>query len=111
MIRMIDFNTAEPTCYRTKFRYSSSGQQNGAFWYIVLRVMLLIYTQDIIQFSNCDRLSLMTQVDDTNIDLPDLEPVPDVLESIAISRQDVEDVLRHFNASKASRLDLISPAV
>ena len=34
--RKIDFNRAEPTCYRTNFPYASSGWQNGAFLYIVL---------------------------------------------------------------------------
>ena len=38
-----DFDRAELTCYRTNFPYTSSGYRNGAFWYIVLRVMLLIY--------------------------------------------------------------------
>ena len=33
--------------------------KNGAFWYIVLRLMLLIYIRVLIQFSNCDGLSRM----------------------------------------------------
>ena len=36
VIRKMDFNRAEPTCYRTNFPYSSSGKQNKAFSYIVL---------------------------------------------------------------------------
>ena len=59
IIRIIDFNRTEPTCYRTIFPYTSSGTQNGAFWYIVLRVMLLMYTWGMIWFSNCDGLSRM----------------------------------------------------
>ena len=43
---IIDFNRAEPTCHRTNFHCAISGEQNGAFWYIVLRIMLLTYTQD-----------------------------------------------------------------
>ena len=50
-----------------------------------------------------------TQVDDSNKALPYLEPSPYILESITISRQDVEDVLQHLNVSKASGPDLISP--
>ena len=50
-----------------------------------------------------------TQVDDSNKALPYLEPSPYTLESIIISRQDVEDVLQHLNVSKASGPDLISP--
>ena len=34
--RVMDFNRAEPTCYRTNFPYSSSSYQNAAFTYIVL---------------------------------------------------------------------------
>ena len=49
-----------------------------------------------------------TQVDDSNKALPYLEPSPYTLESITISRQDVEDVLQHLNVSKASGPDLIS---
>ena len=59
MIRIIDFNRAEPTCYRTNFPYASFGWQNGAFWYIVLRVMLLTYTRAMIRLSNCGGLSRM----------------------------------------------------
>ena len=55
----MDSNIAEPTCYRTTSAYASSSKQNGAFWYIVLRVMLLIYTRGMIRFLNCDRLSQM----------------------------------------------------
>ena len=57
IIRIIDFNRAEPTCYRTNFHCAISGEQNGAFWYIVLRIMLLTYTRAMIGFSNCGRLS------------------------------------------------------
>ena len=32
----MDFNTAEPTCYRTNFPYASSGLQIAAFSYIIL---------------------------------------------------------------------------
>ena len=53
--------------------------------------------------------SFQTQVDDSNKDLPDLEPAPPSHESIIISSQDVKDVLQHLNASKASGQDLISP--
>ena len=34
-------------------------EQNGAFWYIVLRIMLLTYTRAMIRFSRCDGLSRM----------------------------------------------------
>ena len=51
-----------------------------------------------------------TQVDDSNKALLYLEPSPYNLESITISRQDVEDVLQHLNVSKASGPDLTSPA-
>ena len=50
-------NRAEPTCYWTNFPYASFGWQNGAFWYIVLRVMLLTCTRAMIRFSNCGGLS------------------------------------------------------
>ena len=53
--------------------------------------------------------SSQTQVDNSNKDLPYLEPAPHTLESIIISSQDVKDVLQHLNASEASRPDLISP--
>ena len=52
-----------------------------------------------------------TQVDDSNKTLPYLEPSPYTLESITISRQDVEAVLQHLNVSKASGPDLISPGL
>ena len=52
-----------------------------------------------------------TQVDDSNKALPYLEPSPYTLESITVSRQDVEDVLQHHNVSKASGPDLISPCL
>ena len=55
----MDFNRAEPTWYRTNFHCAISGEQNGAFWYIVLRIMLLTYTQAMIQISNCGGLSRM----------------------------------------------------
>ena len=48
IIRLIDFNRAEPTCFRTNFNCAIYGEQNGAFWYIVLHIMLLTYTQAII---------------------------------------------------------------
>ena len=47
--RIMDFNRAEPTCYRTNFPYASSDLQNGAFSYIVLRVMRLTYTRGLIR--------------------------------------------------------------
>ena len=50
-----------------------------------------------------------TEVDGPNKALPYLEPSPYTLESITISRQDIEDVLQHLNVSKASGSDLISP--
>ena len=59
IIRIIDFNRAEPTCYRTYFHCPISGEQNGAFWYIVLRIMLLTYNRAMIWFSNCGGLSRM----------------------------------------------------
>ena len=51
-----------------------------------------------------------TRVDDTNKDFPLIEPALRSLNSIEISIQDVKDVLLHFNVSKASGPDLISPA-
>ena len=51
---------AEPTCYRTIFPCASSGLQNGAFRYIVLRVMLLTYIRAMIRSSNCGGLSRMS---------------------------------------------------
>ena len=53
--------------------------------------------------------SSQTRVDDTNKDLPLLEPAVHSLNSIEISIQDVTDVLLHLNMSKASGHDLISP--
>ena len=53
--------------------------------------------------------SLQTRVDDTNKDLPLLEPALHSLNSIEISIQDVKDVLLHLNVSKAPGPDLISP--
>ena len=70
------------------------------------------------EFAECDQQKVemlnhyfasQTQVDDSNKALPYLEPSPYTLESITISRQDVEDVLQHLNVSKASGPDLISP--
>ena len=52
-----------------------------------------------------------TQVDDSNKALPYLESAPYTLESITISSQDVEDVLQHIKAYKASRFGLISPCL
>ena len=52
IIRVIDFNRAEPTCYRTDFHCAISGEQNGAFWYIVQRIMLLSHSRAMIRFSN-----------------------------------------------------------
>ena len=57
IIRIFDFNRVEPACYRTYFHCPISGEQNRAFWYIVLRKMLLTYTRAMIQCSNCGRLS------------------------------------------------------
>ena len=59
IIKIINFNRAEPTCYKTYFPYASSGLQNGAFRYIILRVMHLTYTRSMIQFSNRGGLSQM----------------------------------------------------
>ena len=56
IIRIIDFNRAEPACYRTNFHCAISCEQNGAFWYILLRVMLLTYIRAMICFSNCGNL-------------------------------------------------------
>ena len=55
-------------------------------------------------------LASQTEVDDSNKALPYLEPSPYTLESITISRQDVEDVLQHLNISKALDLILSAPA-
>ena len=66
----MDFNRVEPTCYITYFPYASSGQQNGAFPYIVLRVMRLRYTLGLILFSNCagiSRVYLLILAPDINI--------------------------------------------
>ena len=52
--------------------------------------------------------SSQAQVDDTNKDLPYLQPAPYTLEYITISIQDVKDVLQHLNVSKTSGPDLIS---
>ena len=48
IIRIIEFNRAEPTCYRTNFHCPVSDEQNGAFWYIVLRIILLTYSRAMI---------------------------------------------------------------
>ena len=53
--------------------------------------------------------SSQTKVDDSNKDLPYLEPAPHTLEFIIISSQDIKDVLQHLNAYKASGPDLMSP--
>ena len=53
-------------------------------------------------------ISSKTKVDDTNKDLPLLEPA---LNSIEISIRDVKDVLLHLNVSKASWPDLRSPRI
>ena len=47
-----------------------------------------------------------TRVDDTNIDLPLIEPALHSLNSIEISVQDDKDVLLHLNVSNASGPDL-----
>ena len=39
----MDLNRAEPTCYRMNFPFTSSGWQNEALLYKVLRVMCLKY--------------------------------------------------------------------
>ena len=59
IIRIIDFYRAEPTFYITNFHCAISGEQNGAFLYKVLRIMLLTYTRAMIRISNCGGLSLM----------------------------------------------------
>ena len=61
IIRINDFNRAEPTCYRTNFHCAIPSEQNGGFWYIVLRIMLLTYTRAMIGLSNCGGLSGMFQ--------------------------------------------------
>ncbi|MCG7875096.1 MAG: reverse transcriptase family protein [Candidatus Thiodiazotropha endolucinida] len=53
--------------------------------------------------------SSQTFVDDAHKSLPDLEPATVTLASIFISVQDVLDVLKHLNVTKASGPDLISP--
>ena len=58
IIRIVDFNRAEPAYYKTNFLCAISGE-NGAFWYIVLRIMLLTYTRAKIRFSNRGGLSQM----------------------------------------------------
>ena len=44
VIRKMYFNRAKPTSYITNFPYASSGLHNGAFSYIVLRVIRLTCT-------------------------------------------------------------------
>ena len=44
VFRKMDFNRAEPTCYRTNFFLRKFWLKNGAFLYIVLRVRCLTYT-------------------------------------------------------------------
>ncbi|MCG8077783.1 MAG: reverse transcriptase family protein, partial [Candidatus Thiodiazotropha taylori] len=53
--------------------------------------------------------SSQTIVEDAHKSLPDLEPANVTLSSIFISVQDVLDVLKHLNVTKASGPDLISP--
>ena len=53
VIRKCFFFLTEPTCYRTNFPYAISGKQTGAFSFIVLRVMRLMYTRGLNRFSNC----------------------------------------------------------
>ena len=55
--------------------------------------------------------SSQTKVNGTNKQLPTLKLVQHVLESITITTQDVLDVLKHLNVSKACGSDLISPKV
>ena len=50
-----------------------------------------------------------TMVDDANKELPYIDPPNHTLDCIVISRQDVKNVLLHFNVTKASGPDLISP--
>ena len=50
-----------PNALELIFNMSVPAKQNGAFWYIVLRVMLLTYTRAMIRFSNCGGLSRMRQ--------------------------------------------------
>ena len=61
IIRIIEFNRTEPTCYRTIFQFANSGLRNVACWYIQCSTTRIIYTRGIIQFSNCDGLSRMLQ--------------------------------------------------
>ncbi|MCG8113671.1 MAG: reverse transcriptase domain-containing protein [Candidatus Thiodiazotropha taylori] len=53
--------------------------------------------------------SSQTKVDDTSKPLPNLDPAQHVLESIIISGQDVLDVLKRLDVTKACGPDLISP--
>ena len=64
VIRKMDFDKAEPTCYRTNVPYASSGLQNEAFAYIVLRVLRLTCTRYLIRSSNCAGLSQLELVCD-----------------------------------------------
>ena len=59
LIRIIDFNRAEPTCYITSFPYASSSLQNGAFWYIELGVILPSHDLILELWRNCGGLSRM----------------------------------------------------
>ena len=48
------------TCpYNSQCRGENQSKQDGAFWYIILRVMLLTYIRAMIRFSNCGGLSRM----------------------------------------------------
>ena len=53
--------------------------------------------------------SSQTKVDDSNKQIPNIEPAQFLLESITISVQDVLDVLQHLDVTKACGPDLISP--
>ena len=59
IIRIFDFNRAQQTCYLNHFHCAISGEQNGACWCIVLRIMLLTYIRAMIRFSNSGRHSRM----------------------------------------------------
>ena len=53
--------------------------------------------------------SSQTKVDDMNKPSSNIKPAQHTLESIRISTQDILDVLRHLDVSKACGSDLISP--
>ena len=103
----------------------SASSTNSSFWKTSKQVLNLDKSSSSIptlkmhnEFAETDQakaemlnlyFSSQTRVDDTNKDLPLLQPALHSLNSIEISIQDVKDVLLHLNVSKASGPDLISP--